>query len=80
MAGPQRVKTKGDHVDIHDLCGVGKYIIIFNGWAPGGLTMFQKYMSNANWTWCLFYLLGDGHKGGRVELGGIESECDWTSL
>jgi len=37
----------------------------------------NEYIGNTNWTWWGF---GEVHKGGRVDLRGMESECDQGGL
>lgn len=47
---------------------------------PWGLDYVPKNIWAIQIVLGVCFSLGDGHKGGRVELGGIGSECDWASL
>lgn len=42
-------------------------------------------MGSTNWSWVVIFIFilfcfGGGHKGGRVDLGGMESEFDRGAL
>lgn len=49
-------------------------------------TLQRIYIGNTNWIWCIFFsfsfspTVSGGHKGGRVNLGGMGKEHDQGTL
>lgn len=65
--------------------GKSKDLVFFKGLATGNLTIFQwvygqHKLELVGYFDFILFCFGGGHKGGRVDLGGMESKFDRGAL